>query len=1268
MTQARSSRTLPAFAVSALSAALLLAFPTAHADARPTNVSATGHDHVNLKPGQRYDSLTASHGGEITGRRAAVTGNPGDLVTARDGGRISLEDVRIESGKGSRRHRGKHDAAVSAVGGSHGHRSTTIELEDGSVSTRADHAAALSAKRRGARIEVDGTRLKTYGDDSDVAMARDGGTIRLDRADVDSYGDGSRGVSVSGRGSTASVRRSSIETRGRGADGVQVRDGGDAHVHDSRIRTRGSSANGVSVAGRGSDVSVERSQIDTRGKQAVGVRVDERGEAAIDRSLIITRGKEAHGVEVDDRGEARIQRTVTLTTGEGADGVRVDDAGRAAIARSIILTQGRGAEGVAVQGKDSAVSIDRSYVVAAGRDADAVSVRDGATAVITRSSLSGSGTGLHAEGKGSKALAVGVDVSVQSARDDRRSRGPAGAGVWAEDGARIGLLGGRVSASGDGSVGLWAEGGALDVLGTRVSASGANAAGVVASRESGGRRHGHGDTSAVKLSHASVAVSGEDGAGLVAAGRGASLEASSTRVVAEAGAVGVAALDGGAIALKRSTVQSSSANTAGALVGGITSWRHRAVSSLDVNGGRIIASGEDSAGILLHNSADLHLQGTTVEATGASMVSKLDRGKQTQTITVGAGTTMVQNNGTLLRVERSEGAGSSKVTLDLQDDSITSGNIIDQGEAFTGDGGTYVTIGAKASYTGLMSGVRDVDTIGGDQQLNFQGGSSMRSLHIDNNATTSGGTVDSRIAASSDVTVDSATLGGNWHIGGTLTSLNGGVIRPGNSVGVVTTSAIDWQEGTVYSAEINAAGQSDLVEVTDAAADLSHTKLSVSSENGTGGIRLNYDYTILTATGGIAEKFQDATWAGHNYPLLQLQTLYQPNAVAVRMGVNESALAAMPLTRNQRAAAYGALSVVGGNPTADATFLSDDPAMAFDQVSGEAHATVRSMLFGDVLSTGLAIRDQLRANLVATPRPGEATASADATADGVALPDSGTMPLWAKFNAAEQVLDGDGNAAGSRYSSSRLLVGGDAGIGGGWRLGAAAGVASGDFRIKDRSSSGELRNYSFTLYGGNSWEGGVGRLNLLLGGGYTRHDVETRRQVSLAGGQSLKADYHGGTWQAFGDLGYAIPWGTDNTAEPYVNVTWLNQRMDGFDESGGSGALRAKRDSMDLRAYTLGLRSALVFAGKTSTVTLRGNLGWRYADGDVSPTRTLSFIEGSGTAFTVAGAPIGRNSAVVGVSAELRMNRYLSMGLAYDGQYGSGNADSSGSLFMRARF
>src|SRR5690606_3067591 len=105
----------------------------------------------------------------------------------------------------------------------------------------------------------------------------------------------------------------------------------------------------------------------------------------------------------------------------------------------------------------------------------------------------------------------------------------------------------------------------------------------------------------------------------------------------------------------------------------------------------------------------------------------------------------------------------------------------------------------------------------------------------------------------------------------------------------------------------------------------------------------------------------------------------------------------------------------------------------------------------------------------------------------------------------------------------------------------------------------------------------------------------------------------------------------------------------------------------DVTTFTLGLRGKTALSVGAHTAQLFAGLGWRHASGDVNPGRQVSFVQGGGASFNVAGAPIAKNAAVLDLGVEMSVGRNTALGLGYSGQYGDDNTDHSGQLYLRAR-
>src|SRR3546814_14240616 len=106
------------------------------------------------------------------------------------------------------------------------------------------------------------------------------------------------------------------------------------------------------------------------------------------------------------------------------------------------------------------------------------------------------------------------------------------------------------------------------------------------------------------------------------------------------------------------------------------------------------------------------------------------------------------------------------------------------------------------------------------------------------------------------------------------------------------------------------------------------------------------DLTILTADGGVSGTFTDVTT---NLAFLDPSLLYDANDVTLRLTRNSISFAGIGQTPNQIAAGAGTESLGLGDPVADAvvTLSAAQARDAFDQLSGEIHASTRSALIED---------------------------------------------------------------------------------------------------------------------------------------------------------------------------------------------------------------------------------------------------------------------------------------------------------------------------------
>lgn len=611
---------------------------------------------------------------------------------------------------------------------------------------------------------------------------------------------------------------------------------------------------------------------------------------------------------------------------------------------------------------------------------------------------------------------------------------------------------------------------------------------------------------------------------------------------------------------------------------------------------------------------------------------------------------IIKRGGGVLRLD---GASSLDWTVEA-------GGLVSASGRFSGD----LALGTGASFTFDQNyGGAYAGAISGAGELVFAGGGAVQ-LTGDSSGFTGLGTVEraalivnEAFGGSLDV-LDGGVLGGAGTVGSgagsTVTIASGGILAPGNSIGRLTVDGdLLIEEGSRYEVEVAPGSSgSDHVAVTGTARLEGGTVAHIGA---TGEYDLRSTYTILSA-GSLDGAFGEVT---SDFAFLTPDLIYDYGAGTVDLELtrNDRDFASAAATRNQIATAEGieGIGIDAGHAVYDAIAqLADNDDLirsSFDALSGEIHASARTALIEDSRVVRSAANDRIRAAFADT---GSSVAPVLAFGPGempmlVAADHAGPV-FWSQGFGSWGTTDSDGNAASLDRSIDGLLIGADGQVGD-WRLGLLAGYSQATFNADDRPSSGSSDNYHLGLYGGTQWDD----VALRTGVAYTWHDIETNRVVSIPGlADSLTGDYGAGTFQAFGELGYGFELATGTRIEPFGNLAHVSVHTNGFAEQGGAAELNGMSGTTDVTFTTLGVRVEHSLALGAADATLRGMLGWRHALGDTTAESTHAF---SADAFTIAGAPIARNSAVIEAAFDLNMTPEVSFGLSYTGQLSSGAYD-----------
>nr|WP_246220600.1 autotransporter domain-containing protein [Parvibaculum indicum] len=497
-----------------------------------------------------------------------------------------------------------------------------------------------------------------------------------------------------------------------------------------------------------------------------------------------------------------------------------------------------------------------------------------------------------------------------------------------------------------------------------------------------------------------------------------------------------------------------------------------------------------------------------------------------------------------------------------------------------------------------------------------------------------------------DIVVNGGTIGGTGTIGNTVVA-GDAAVAPGNSIGTLNVAGnVILASGSTYEVELNAAGDSDLINAGGL----------VTVNGGTVNIvpfpdyAVGTSYHIIHADGGRTGTFDAVTGVADSL-FLSPTLSYEANDVYLAINQTE-VFESVALTPNQIATAGGADSLGPGNAVWDAIASLNEGAdaiMAFDALSGEIHGSVQTALLDD-------------SRFPREAGQGRQRVAHGSMADNDAQTEDRSFGIWGQALGSWSQWDSDGNAAALDRSIGGFILGGDAPVRGDMRFGVLGGYSRSTFSVDGRSSSGTADTYTLGAYGGGGWDA----FTLTGGVAHSWHSIETSRSVAFSGfSDSLSASYSARTLQAWGEAAYCVETGTVRF-EPFANLAHVNLSTDGFTESGGASALTVASNTVDTTFTTLGLRAETDVQLGNTDATLRGLLGWRHAFDDTPPSQ-MRFASG-GDAFTIAGVRLAQDILMLDAGVDVDLDENATLGFAYGGLFGSGVQDHSARLNLNMRF
>lgn len=633
-------------------------------------------------------------------------------------------------------------------------------------------------------------------------------------------------------------------------------------------------------------------------------------------------------------------------------------------------------------------------------------------------------------------------------------------------------------------------------------------------------------------------------------------------------------------------------------------------------GVKMIKSG---AGTLVLTATSSYTGGTQVDAG----TLQIGAGSTTGTISAtggllinGAGTVVFNRSNTLSLASVITGTGAIK--------QLGAGTLTLSGNSSAFAGTTTVGNGVAASALTVSGNLGGTTTVTNLSTLTVSG--TVASAVVQNGALLTGtGNVTAATLSSGSQVQGTLNLG-------TMTFGSGVTVSPGvGASGVIGTlrgaagGTLTFNAGSTFAVDVTNTGTKDwlnsagAVSINGGTLQVNAGSLPITSWNN------ETVYTIITATGGIAHSATGFTTVTSNLAFLLPTVTYNTNTVDLTLTRNDINYAAVGRTDNQSATG-AALQSLGSGALYHSILVASVPTAqsAFDQLSGEIHASLRGVMVDDSRMPRTAILSRLA--------------------------DDDDRGVWIEGFDNWGSTDIDDNAAATRHDTKGFLAGADMHVVDNIRVGFAAGWSHTKFEADARNSDAVLNTVHVLGYAGATFDA----LRLNAGLGYAHSNIQTERTVSYTGySDMLEGNYDGSILQAFGEAAYAVPF-RSFTFSPFANVAVVDAHTADFTEQGGLAALSGENKSETSTFSTLGLRFQ---TPQDAEFSVTANAGWRHTFGTATPFSTLSF-NGS-TPFVVAGMASDRDAAATDLGVAWRIWPGLTASAAYNGILSASSHDDA---------
>lgn len=605
----------------------------------------------------------------------------------------------------------------------------------------------------------------------------------------------------------------------------------------------------------------------------------------------------------------------------------------------------------------------------------------------------------------------------------------------------------------------------------------------------------------------------------------------------------------------------------------------------------------------------------------------------------------------------------------------TLGNILNSG---TISGGQYaISVGSGASLGGLansgtiIGGIQDLDT----NALTISGGSGSTFGTLTGN----GGAVGSIVAASDLVFSSGNQLlndGISVNSGNGTVTLAGGVLQVNNQIAI---------NGNYHQN----AGSTLAIGIGSSAGTL-----GVSADSGYGRLIVSGNATIDSGSSVVFKKLTTYNYAvGQRFVVVQAAgtgnynagnliytgTGYTASGSQVLETINSTVYSDLVVTitgvRNGSVATNGnANAVLNGlfNYAGLNQGLLDvyNPAIAISSPGDADKAGAQlspAAMVNAVVGVSTAAFDAVQG---AAAGRLDSVRTAQAGGSGIATGESSLDPaLWGRIFGGQANQGERDGVSGYHANYGGFMLGGDLQVRPDWRVGALFNLAHTNVGNdgNNSGSSASVNSYGLTAYAG--YDGHPWYLNLTAG--VARQMYSTTRAVSFSGFSGMaNGSFKGNLYTTSVEAGYPLAVG-DATITPLAGVRYSTLKLDGYTETGGSGAaLRVNGGSHGSLKSEIGAKYERSLKTRYGELIPFVRVGWNHEYRDTALTTNASFAaDTSGsTAFTTQGASPLRNTAALSLGATLLQSKNLTLSARYTLEGAKGYTAQTGDLTLRWQY